>query len=499
MKELYWPTVRFYEKQIEIIRSSVTAAETHVTAGNKLGKDYVSGFIALACFLVCQAKGLSCRIVTTSVAEHHLKVLWGEIGRFLTTASSARLGEPILVTQGGSLVIANYQEVRRLEERDAKNPLNYLVGRVSEHGEGLAGHHADFTLALADEASGLDNQSYEMFQGWAKHILFIGNPNPCANRFRQAVKEGTQYRTDGSIRSRVIKIRAEDSPNVQQRRDNAIPGVLTWTEYQDRRASWDKIRQCVGLDAEFYEGAEILMFPPEWLNRAHRLADELGGKVRKARAIGIDPAEGGDKTAMAAVDEFGLIELVSERTPDTSVIPPAVIAFARKHGLEGSPEQWVFDRGGGGKEHADRLRAMGYECRTVAFGETLTPDPKRGLRMFSERLETREERYAYVNRRVEMYHQLHLLMDPADVGLTKGRGFAIPAEYQELRRQLAPLPMMYDAEGRLKLPPKNKKSADSKEITLTEMLGCSPDEADAVVIAVYGLLNQKGGFVAGAL
>ena len=87
---------------------------------------------------------------------------------------------------------------------------------------------------------------------------------------------------------KIIKIRAEDSPNVrlaleQQRlgiiptNEILVPGVLTWTECCKRRATWDAIRQCIGLDAEFYEGAELLLFPPEWLNRAEQLAARIKG------------------------------------------------------------------------------------------------------------------------------------------------------------------------------------------------------------------------------
>ena len=155
----------------------------------------MTGFIALCFFLRAMKLGMTCRVVTTSVAEHHLKVLWGEIGRFLVDCKV-----PLLVRDSGPLVV-NHMEVRRASEVDAKNPLNYLVGRVSEKGEGLAGHHADWTLGIGDEASGIDDKVYEMFQGWAsgtpgrrgrglKRMLFIGNPNPTDNFFKKACKAG---------------------------------------------------------------------------------------------------------------------------------------------------------------------------------------------------------------------------------------------------------------------------------------------------------------------
>lgn len=190
LKEVLWPynavgkPLNFHSKQVEIVESVLTCPETYVPAANKMGKDFICGFIAPAVFVVCAAKGITCRIVTTSVAEHHLKVLWGEIGRFVTTSRKP------LVGRAEDQFTMNYMEMRRASEANAKNPLNYLVGRVSERGEGLAGHHAEFTMLIGDEASGLDDKVHEMGQGWAKSMLFIGNPNPCNNFFRKAVKDG---------------------------------------------------------------------------------------------------------------------------------------------------------------------------------------------------------------------------------------------------------------------------------------------------------------------
>ena len=49
------------------------------------------------------------------------------------------------------------------------------------------------------------------------------------------------------------------------------------------------------------------------------------------------------------------------------------------------------------------------------------------------------------------------------------------------------------------LPPKDKRSENSNETTLKEMLGCSPDEADAFVLAVYRLLYQPKKRILGAI
>lgn len=319
---------------------------------------------------------------------------------------------------------------------------------------------------------------------------------------------------------KVIQIKATDSPNVRHAMEQqaqglvptdqaVIPGVLTWSEYQQRRATWDPIRQCIGLDAQFWEGADALMFPPMWLGQAEQVANELraSGVGRRALAMGIDPGEGSANTAWCIVDQLGVVDLLTKPTLDTTVITAQTIVLMQRYGL--TPGRVAFDRGGGGKQHADRLRQQGYNVQTVAFGEGLTPMPRQQLNRppYPNRVEDREAKYTYKNRRAEMYGTLRQLIDPGEgpvPGVTAtvvGGRFGLPPWYPQFRQQLAPIPLLYDAEGRLEMLPKSKrqdqKSTDRK--TLVELIGHSPDEADALVLAVYAMLKLPGKVRAGAL
>ncbi len=301
---------------------------------------------------------------------------------------------------------------------------------------------------------------------------------------------------------KVIRIRGEDSPNVryalaQQRAgmepdDTVIvPGVLTWGDYKKRRSTWDEIQQCVCLDAKFYEGKDVKLFPREVLDRAKLLGEGLYNVRRKGKAIGIDPAEGGDKTTWSVIDELGLIELVSKHTPNTAHIQEETLSLMRQYNIP--PEYVVFDRGGGGKQHADYMREAGYGVRTVAFGETIVQEPKHGQVQVEEKVENREERYTFKNRRAQMYGELSILMDSFNT-----EGFAIPPQEKELLRQLSLIPKTYDGEGRLYLLPKSKKNPESTERTLIDIIGNSPDEADSLVLAVFGLYHPAEVPTAGA-
>jgi len=514
LKRLLWPDVVFYDKQIEAIESVERDDETVLVAGNQLGKDYVAGFIVLAFFLTRHP----CRIITTSVKDKHLSVLWGEIGEFIRTSAY-----PLNSKFGGPLII-NHQHLRKIVG-GSECPLSYVMTMVAnpENAESFQGHHVKpppgvvdnvpRNMFVSDEASGVPNAYYEMADTWARRKLIFGNPWDCDNFFKKAVKGNAETKDSGGdtpdptmpgrYYRKVIKISAEDSPNVQlgllqkslekkPTDEILIPGVKSYSLYVKHRLTWDKIKQCVALDAEFYEGAENLLYPPEWLNEAEALAETLSPQ-RRADTMGVDPAEGGDSTVWTLIDGLGVIDVINEKTPDTSVIVGRTIKLMREHKL--SPGRVLFDRGGGGKQHADRLRAQGINVRTVAFGTPLTPEKMRGLKTFDVRKGEEEERYVYFNRRAQMYGMISLLLDPAEEGQ-----LAIPAKFTELRRQLAPIPRIYNEEGRMILPPKRKKpgAINSNVITLTELIGCSPDEADALALAVYGRYGKKIQASAGA-
>ena len=187
-----WPDVVFYKQQRDIIYSVRDNDETFVAAGHQLGKDFVAGFIALWFFLTRHP----CRVVTTSADHSQLEaVLWGEIRRYISTSRI-----PLSVDQGGPLVI-NHLHLRKVVHGELCG-VSYMIGRQASKGEGMAGHHCTpasgtyqphdlpLTLFIADEASGVDDLSYERADTWAKRKLVLGNPYECQNFFRKGIKGG---------------------------------------------------------------------------------------------------------------------------------------------------------------------------------------------------------------------------------------------------------------------------------------------------------------------
>jgi hypothetical protein len=499
-QQVCWPNMVLYDKQVEILRSVQNNVDTIVRAGNKLGKDFIAGFVLVWFF--CSRS--PCRIIVTSASESQLRgVLWGEMNNFIHT-SVYQLPIEVLNTEA-------YQ-INKAGERE---PKSYIKAIVPDDPETMTGHHLDKgphgeprTLFMADEASSLNSMNYDMAVTWRHVSLLIGNPLDCQNQFRKFSREGDLPRPSGvGFVRKTFRIKAEDSPNVQRAlelKSRGLPidnkiivrGILDYDDYVERRSTWDPIRQCQGLDGEFYEGAENLLFPPSWLNRAEEKSRSRPyWKTRRAdliRSMGIDTAEGGDSTVWVIADALGMIFLLSKKTKDTSIIAGETLRLMREYEVE--PENVMFDRGGGGKQHADYLRQQGYDVRTVSFGETVDDNiPSRADDEVKDK-DQKERKRIYKNRRAEMYHSLSMSLDPD----LNPDGFAISEKSVELRRQLAPLPKKYDNEGVMYMIPKDKPNETYKGPTIKQLLGCSPDEADALVMAHYVLKNRKRTFLATA-
>lgn len=492
-KELCWPDLSFYDDQVEILRSVQHNIETYVPAGNMLGKDFVSGFLAVWFF----CSRVPARVVTSSVDHSQLKgVLWGEIRRFIDT-SKYPLGLQV-----------NDLLIRQVRPDGSLEPRSELIGRVAQKGEGMLGRHIERgpnnqpkTLAIIDEGSGFEDVHYNSIVTWAHRLLVIGNPYPCENFFKKGVKAGDLEDTTqpGKYFRKVIQIKADRSPNVRLAREEiklgqqpsgteVVPGVMSWQEYQYRRATWDVMKQTIGLDAEFYEGKEVKLFPPEVLQQARIYAARFLQRDRKAISMGVDTAEGGDNTVWTAVDYNGIVDRVSMKTPDTSVIPGRTIGLINEWGID--PKRVLFDAGGGGKEHVDLLRSQGYAVQSIAFGGAPSSPDQFALwkKMPDEKKEDKETREEYKNRRAEMYGEAAKVLRGTHTSGIGKEGFGIPSDCTELLEQLEKIPKQYDGEGRMYLPPKNKPTANYQGVTLSALIGHSPDEADSFVLGVFGLV-----------
>lgn len=259
--------------------------------------------------------------------------------------------------------------------------------------------------------------------------------------------------------------------------------------------------QSIGLDAEFWRGEESFLYPRSWLTHAAKVAEALKGHRRYGRAIGVDSGQGRDKTCWCVVDELGIIELIAKTTKDTTQIPSQTLFLMQKYQVQACDV--YFDIGGGGHNNADQVDKLVKHHKNkklrglverVPFGTSVT-DPSMYYGMSpQQRQQLADSRAQWKNRRAEMYGLLQQQLDPT----LNPNGFAIAEEYTELRRQLSLMPYLLDGEGKMFLPPKDPRP-NSKDENLRQILGCSPDESDALVLANYGLFRSKNRFKVGIL
>ena len=527
LQRYFWPQVTFTQEQWSIIYSVWDDDRTYVRAGNKLGKDFVAGFIVVAYFLSRHP----CKIITTSVKDKHLEVLWTEVEKFLRISKYPLLKgekrEVDGVTYVGNQFVLNADGMRKIVNGTIHKG-SYVMKLVAndETIESFQGHHVTpdpgqpidnvpRNLIIGDESSGLKDAYYDMAKTCFKRMLWFGNCWPCETFFKKAFKGdpsvddpgGNIPRDNGKgYHRRCITIKGEDSPNVvlgmlQKSRGETpddevlVPGVKTYSEYMLDRRFLDEADQCVILDSDWYAGPDIMLFPQEWLDRAFETADELVkkyGKLRKGKTLGIDTAEGGDNTAMTIADDMGLIYQQAKKTRDTSVIPDEVLSLMREFSVPA--EGVLFDIGGGGKEQADVMRRRGYNVGTISFGN-IKQDLRRGMSPLAVRKTQREEQETYTSRRIEMYCRLSQAINPINPP------YGIPSWMTRLIFQLKKIPKGRDSEGRLWIPPKRKsdKTDKSNQKTLTELIGYSPDEADSAVMAYYATVRKVYRPTAGAV
>lgn len=507
---LCWPDIKLVDYQCDILRSLKDNVETFVHAANEVGKDFTTAIGVLWFF----SSRRPCRVITSSSGETQLKnILWSEIKERLSTSRV-----PLPLRQGTL-------SIKWINEEGVEDPLSYVIGHVTKSVENFQGHHLDHdkprVLCVFDEASGVADEFNEAADSWAHRKLVIGNPLNTTNFFFRCCKGGDIDHDEGSGEAgklrKIIHISCDHSPNVQLGKKLAkarvpgpypsiVPGVLSYGEYRRRLKIWDKIKIQMRLHGHFYEGDETLVFPPEWLDLAEQVYSTLFPKgyersqkpssLNPAMALGVDAGAGRDLTCWTVINRKSVIKQQAIPTPNTMEIASRTIRYMVQYKIP--PHRVCFDAGGGGKQIADRLREQGYPVKTVAFGES--PTPPKGLRVkrTQEKEAQAERRQIYKNRRAEMYGMTREVLDPS----TNEQVFGIPVELYELRKEMAIMPLLYDSEGKMFLPPKDRPptAAERTEIiTIKKLLGHSPDRADSLVLAIFALLGQPPRRRVGAL
>lgn len=371
--------MQLYDKQREVLLSVCDNIETFVHAANELGKTRIAAIVAIWFF----ASRTPARVITSSSSESQLKaILWSEIANLI---SKSALRMPFRCTT------LSVEKLRSPDSQETE-PLDYVIGHVTNAVENFQGHHLPNdkprVLAIFDEASGIPDEFFDAADSWAHRMLIIGNPLSTTNFFYFKCKAGDTPDPAGGtgLLRKVIHIDGLDSPNVQvglQWKETGqsgkppllIPGLLSHDDYLRRDRQWDDVQRTTRLHGRFYEGDQAMLYPADWLDAAMdaELWRRLQRQQRTVEGMGVDIAGGGrDNSCWTLIDRHGIIEQIVVDTPNTMDVVGRTIALMRKHGLSNS--QVAIDAGGMGKPICDRLweqgvQGQGGQLRRVGWQE----------------------------------------------------------------------------------------------------------------------------------
>lgn len=168
------------------------------------------------------------------------------------------------------------------------------------------------------------------------------------------------------------------------------------------------------------------------------------------RVIGIDFAAGGDKCVACIIDKINhqhwrVEKVLSWREPDTTSSIGRIVNIV----AEMKPDIGIMDVGGLGLTAQQRLQEIG--CKIHAFNGALP---------------TLADKYGNV--RAHAYYAVRQWFEDKQL--------VIPEKERELIRQLELIKMRYVSSG---------KRYILEKPALRKIMGCSPDEADALAMAVY--------------
>lgn len=319
-----------------------------IRSGHGVGKSF--GLACLAWWWFLARQGL---VITTAPTKTHLEdVLWREIHAVRRNALVALSGEP-----------------HKLDV--SIDETWYMAGVTTDQEGAFMGRHHKRLLLLADEATGLSEQTMLEMEtcatGAENLIVLIGNPVTTSGTFYEAFKNPRDWATG--------KISCLDHPNVTEGRD-IIPGAVN-SEWIDRR------RRLWGEHHPFWYSRVLGDFPPisaraviplAWVERAQndakrKAALEDARAKKLPRVAGLDVARYGDNLCVFTVRQGDAVESIESWAHSTlTQTSDRVQMLVKAHKID----MVVIDASGLGVGVYDilnerGLRVYGYNGGSAAF------------------------------------------------------------------------------------------------------------------------------------
>lgn len=440
--------LELWSKQREILESVRDHKQTSVRSCHEVGKSWTASLVA-CWWLDTHAPG-EAFVLTTAPTDKQVKaILWREINRLhsrLGLSGRTNLSEWYI---GNELVAFG----RKPNDYDAT---------------AFQGIHARYILIILDEACGIPAELWDAAStlGANEHARFlaIGNPDDEHSEFASTVKSPDWH---------CIRIPYWETPNFtgesvsQLLRDLLIHP--SWVEERKRKWGVGSALFTSKCEGEFPHGTSPFVCIPISMAEACR---SLELPAQQPTEAGIDVAGGGDRTVIRlryghkAGPSFSFID------PDPMRTTGLLALKLREHKVQ----RVKVDSTGIGWGIVGALRETSSKhnpMRVVGLGEQLSHDAEVIAVNFGEG-PTPGTEHLFLNKRAELWwHGRELsrlgLWDLAEV------------DDDALQELTTPLYEVLDAKGKIKIQPKDD---------VIKVLGRSPDEADALLLAFHDVVSE---------
>jgi len=416
--------VRLWEKQQQIIESVRDHPNTVVASGHGVGKTFISACTTLW-FLFTRYQS---RIITTAPTNRQVEsILWAEIWNLYKNAN---------VPLGGRLLKTSLN----IEEKW------FSVGMSTDDPDRFQGHHAKDLLLVMDEAPGIDAKIYEAAQGILTSVgaksLLIGNPTSSSGPFFDKFQNKLWKK---------FYISCYDSPGITDPEN--YPTLTTQKWIDERKEEWGEQSPMFQsrVLGQFPEEGEDTLIPLSWCERAVARGNKKGeGIVSDRIYLGLDVARyGTNKTVLTTYRPTRIERIKTIQNKSTVEAVKLVVQEGISAGAK-LTQVTVDDTGVGGGV-VDRLRELGYPVLAINFGQKPS------------------DQMHFKGIRDEMYWNLRELFRADE--LTIPNNEALIAQLSAIKYKINPRTNKIEIETKDEMKKRGLKS---------------PDEADSLVIAVWG-------------
>ncbi len=355
----------------------IEAMRRAVSSGRGVGKS------ALVSWLIhwMLTTRIGSTVIVSANSENQLrKVTWGELTKWVAMSLNSHWWEPTAT----SLQPAAW--LTKLVERDLKKGTRYwgAEGKLwsEENPDAYAGvHNMDGMMVIFDEASGIPDSIWSVAAGFFtenildRYWLAFSNGRRNTGYFYESI-EGSKRGFWESEKIDAREVEGTDKAIYQQIIDEYGP---------------DSDEARVEVYGDFPKSGDDQFVPMYLIDDAVKRTPHKD--ITAPIVIGVDPARGGDYTAIAVRQGRDAVSVKRFKTDDTMAVVGHVIEAI----YEFRPSMTIIDEGGLGYGILDRLKEQGFKVRGVNFGwKSKTP-------------------MRYQNKRTEMWGELRSWLKTASI------------------------------------------------------------------------------------